>query len=130
VALTKIDSLSFSADEVDALHTQAFRRNSQTSSLVRTLNYLQGSVRQSASTTRDSRGDIARLWQNWRRLDAHGEAVRLLTIPAATHVVGLRRALLYVWTAPVDYSRYHRLRVLVLAAALHLRHRRSAALAE
>lgn len=122
VARVKIDPAAHTARDVETLHSRAYERNSQTSSIVRTLNYLQGSIRQTAHTRRDNSSDILRLWETWQRLDAHGEAVRLFTIPGATHVVGLRNALRYLWSSPVDYPVYHRLRMVVLITVLHLRH--------
>jgi hypothetical protein len=121
VARVKIDPTSHTDEEVQALHSRAYERSGQTSSIVRTLNYLQGSVRQRAPNRGDNRADILRLWETWRHLHAHGEAVRLLTIPGATRVIGLRTALRFLWTAPVDYPRYHRLRLALLTTALHLR---------
>lgn len=123
VALVKIDPASHTPEEVEALHLRAYERNSQTSSIVRTLNYLQGSVRQTAPNGVHNAADILQLWEGWRRIGADGEAVRLFTIPGASHVVGLRKALRYQWTAPVDYPLYHRIRVLSITIALHLRHR-------
>lgn len=123
VAHTKVDPAFRSAVDLEALLRSAYDRNSQSSSIVRTHNYLQGSVRQSASSGRESDADILRLWDAWRRLGAHGETVRLLTVPGSTQVLGVRNSLKHVWSSEVDYAFYHRIRIMVLITALHFRRR-------
>ncbi len=119
VARMKIRPTSVTTTEVAEFFARAQARTGESSSLVRTLNYRQGELRErKLPRTGEERSrqstDLRRLWQLWRDLGAEGEVARLLTAPGAVEALGLHLVIHHLLRSSVDYPLYHRARLVVL----------------
>ncbi len=105
----------------DVLRVAAMTTQAQTASVSRHLQFRQGDLRDRISGGENPRPGIFRdIFESWERIGGFGNAVRILTIPGSQIDFGMKQSLRLIFDRRVDYTFYHRVRLVLVVMSIRL----------